>query len=246
MGIFDLFKDNKKIITYPKTSAIIAAAGNGSRMSGVCEDKLFLSFGEKEVIAHTLDAFENAETITEIVVVTSENNIVQIGDLVNGYGFKKVKCVVKGGKTRQISVGIGLENISEDAEYISVADGARPFIKTSVINFVNFKAYTYMAAAACVKVIDTIKQIDEEGLIAKTVDRSKLLAVQTPQSFKKDIYLEAIEKANRMNYDFTDDCQLMELMGRKIYPVMSDYYNIKITTPEDVAFAKAIFESKIE
>ncbi len=243
---FCFFKTRKKENKYPKTVAIIAAAGSGSRMKNVCEDKLFFEIEGLPVIAHTLKAYEEAETITSVVVVARRSLVGDIYALARECGIKKLTAVVPGGESRAESVSLGLAAIPDDARFVAVADGDRPFISPFIIDEVSRAAYKDGAAAACKEVTDTIKELNAEGKIAKTIDRSRLVAMQTPQTFEKTSYAEAVKRISLGLSAATDDCAVMESMGHTVTPVFSDAFNIKITSPEDLVIAKAIAELRKE
>ena len=113
-----------------------------------------------------------------------------------------------------------------------------------MIDAVSAGAYSKGAAAACVKIKDTIKQVDSEGNIRDTIDRTTLLAVQTPQTFSLNLYKAGMAIANKRGVNLTDDCQIIEQIGGKVFAVEGSYNNIKITTPEDIAFAEHIINSE--
>lgn len=246
MGLFEFFKKvDKNQTPRPLTSAVIVAAGNSSRMGKQFGNKQLIEIDGIPIIARTISAFEAAETIDEIIITTKEELIIPIADIVKEFEFEKVSHIIKGGDTRQKSVEYGINNVRTSTKYVCIHDGARPFITPLDIDRVNSSAYTYAAAAIGVKVKDTIKQIDCENFIVSTVDRSKLLAVQTPQSFNLNIYISALELARKHNKDFTDDCQLIENAGGRVYMLEGSYDNIKITTSEDLSLAHVISQRQV-
>ena len=224
-----------------KVSAIIVAAGTSSRMHGI--DKQLLDIGGKPVIARAVFAFEKSEIINEIVIVTREDIIKNINGLVSKYGFTKVKAVVKGGDTRQKSVFNGIAVCSENSEYIAIHDGARPFVTQDIIRNTVNAAIKYGAASAAITAKDTIKIADKNNKIIKTVDRNTVRLMQTPQVFKKEEYINAMNTVPNSEL-FTDDCQLLENYGKPVYVVESSPLNIKITTREDIIFAESILRSE--
>lgn len=223
-----------------KVSAVIVAAGSSSRMHGI--DKQLLDIGGMPVIARAVFAFEKSEIISEIVIVTREDIIGDINDLITKYGLKKVKAVVKGGNTRQESVFNGIVVCSEDSEYIAIHDGARPFVTQDIIKNTVNAAIKFGAASAAVTAKDTIKIADENNRIIKTVDRDTVRLMQTPQVFDKKAYTDAM-KAVPNSEMFTDDCRLLEKFGKPVFTVESSPLNIKITTREDIIFAEAVLRS---
>jgi len=218
-------------------SAIIVAAGNGSRI------KRFPTESQKQtkqltpldgipVVVRSILQFEECEFVDEIIVVAREDELSFYDD----YQFKKVKYVVKGGETRQQSVMNGFKYIKSD--YAAIHDGARCLVTTEMIERVAREAYIHGCATAAEKAKDTLKQSDADGFITATVDRSQIWRAQTPQIFKTDIYRAAIEQ----NIEVTDDCMLVENLGYKIKLVDCGYENIKITTPDDFYLAEAILK----
>lgn len=221
------------------TSAIIVAAGSGSRMN-CAENKQLIEINGTPVIAHTISAFQNAETVDEIVVVASEAILDTVKRIVTDYEFSKVTNVVVGGSTRQKSVLCGINAVNENTDYIAIHDGARPFTTSQLINLVNNTAYENNAAAPGIKVTSTVKVIDKNNFIKKTVDRDDLRLIQTPQTFNYKKYKTLLFSAMANNKEFTDDCQLFEDKNIKIAFVDGESTNIKITTDDDLIFANAI------
>ncbi len=228
------FISEEKMNKKPFVSAVIVSAGSSSRMGGI--NKQFLKICGLPVIAHSIKAFQNCDLIDEIVVVTRQSDIVDVNNIVSDYKFSKVVAVVNGGETRQLSVLNGIKLISNSAEYIAIHDGARPLVTEKVIIDTLNCAIEHNAATTGVKVIDTIKCVDENENIINTPDRTSLRAVQTPQIFKKDLYISAVENVPNSK-DFTDDCKLIEAYGHKVKIVDGNYENIKITTPSDIEIA---------
>ncbi len=243
-----MLMEHIRLFDVPKTykgdkraAAVLVAAGSFARMNGI--PKQLHEIDGMPVIAHTISAFEQAEHIREIVLVARQQDIQAFCNICRQYGFKKVIAVTEGGQTRQQSVIKGVEILSS-SPYIAIHDGARPLIRPQKIDEVVEAAWRFDAAAAAVLVKDTVKIADDDGFIMHTPERSRLWFVQTPQVFETQLFLHAIETASAKNYDFTDDCQLVENIGHKIFLVKSDYDNIKITTPDDIAYVKSIIKAK--
>ena len=219
------------------TSAVIVCAGNSTRMGGV--NKILMPLGEGVVIGQTMKAFEETPEIKEIIIVAREDDFPAIENEAKCAGITKfVKCVA-GGSTRQESVINGIRCISQETELIAVHDGARPLVKPCHISKAVRDALVFGGAALGVPVKDTIKVVDS-GLVVDTPPRKNLYITQTPQIFKKKIYFEGVDFALEHNLDFTDDCQLAEAIGCKVYMTEGDYTNIKITTPEDIKIAETL------
>lgn len=228
----------RMVLQKPYVAAIIAAAGSATRMNGL--DKQFEEIGGIPVIVHSMLALSDSDWIDEIVIVVKQNDITDLFDLIRAYGIPKVRSVVAGGNTRQQSVKIGVEAVSEQTQYIAIHDGARPFVSQQVIADAILDGVRHGAATAAVAVVDTIKMANEDGKIISTPDRNRMFAVQTPQVFQIEYYREAVQAAQKAGRDYTDDCQMLEAIGRPVYLSRGDYANIKITTPADLIAAQAI------
>ncbi len=225
----------------PFTSVIIAAAGRSRRMTST-PDKLFAPLCGRYVIERTLTAFEQAKTVDEIVVVTSDENLEKINALLTQRGYGKVAAVVKGGATRAESVKNGVAKLDGRCEFISIHDGARPFITSDEIDRLHTLAYQKGALCCGAPVTDTVKTF-KDSQIGKTLDRASLFAAQTPQIFKKDIYLDALEKAGEKIDSFTDDSSIVEAAGYTVYGEYTTLCNMKITTETDLITGRAIINA---
>lgn len=214
---------------------IIVAAGNSTRMGGI--NKQFVELLGIPVIVRSLIAFQNSEAISNIILVTRDDDIPALQLLCEKYGITKLTDIVAGGANRHLSVMNGFACLSEDTESVLIHDGARPLVEDATICAVADALSKYDAVTCAVKVKDTIKQIAADGKIEKTLDRSSLVAVQTPQGVKVKGYLEAVKSAENPEL-FTDDPSVMEAAGYTAYTVDGSYKNIKITTPEDIALAE--------
>jgi 2-C-methyl-D-erythritol 4-phosphate cytidylyltransferase len=146
---------------------------------------------------------------------------------------------VAGGSERQYSVWNGLKRVADAADVVLVHDAARPLVTAQTIEAVIKAAREQGAAIAAVPEKNTIKVVSDAGIVKSTPVRSTLWAVQTPQGFRKEILIEANEKAETDGFLGTDDASLVERLGRPVHVVMSDYSNIKVTTPEDLLVAEA-------
>lgn len=231
-------KQNKEFSdTKPFVTAVIVAAGNSTRMGGV--NKQFLLIDGVPVLIRTLSAFSQSDMIDEIVVAAREEDIPKMYSMIKEYRVLKVAGIVKGGKTRQESVFNAIRRSSPLSEYFAIHDGARPLVTEDIIESTVRAAFSFSAAATGVRVKDTVKVVNEKGVITSTPDRNYLWAVHTPQVFERRLYLAAAD--NVINSEaFTDDCKLLEEYGAEIKMVEGSYENIKITTPEDVDTAQAI------
>ena len=223
-------------------SAIIVAAGQSRRMGGDTS-KQFILIDGVPVIVRTLKAFEIAERIREVVIAARQEDIPQMYALIQDYEITKVKQIITGGETRQESVFRAIAQVDENADFLAIHDGARPLIRPQEIDLAVSAAVEHGAAALGVPVKDTVKQVDADGKIVDTPERSTLRAVQTPQVFSRALYLRAAEQAGEAAAQLTDDCQLIERTGAPVYLVRGAYANLKITTPEDVFAAEGILRA---
>lgn len=223
-------------------SAIIVGAGQSRRMGGDTS-KQFILIDGVPVIVRTLKAFEIAERIREVVIAARQEDIPQMYALIQDYEITKVKQIITGGETRQESVFRAIAQVDENADFLAIHDGARPLIRPQEIDLAVSAAVEHGAAALGVPVKDTVKQVDADGKIVDTPERSTLWAVQTPQVFSRALYLRAAEQAGEAAAQLTDDCQLIERTGAPVYLVRGAYANLKITTPEDVFAAEGILRA---
>lgn len=240
MGLFSRFR-KKKTPERPWCSAVVPAAGSGTRMGG--QDKLLLPLGDFPVLVHTLRALDESACIQEIVVVTRQDLIVPIGQLCKDYAFSKVTKVVLGGATRTESVLAGVREVSERASLIAIHDGARPLVTTPIIDAAVLRAEECGAAAPAVPVKDTIK-VAENGVVKSTPDRATLFAIQTPQVFMAELILGALTKAVQDGASPTDDCAAVERLGIPVALTEGSDENIKITTPTDLLVAEGILSGR--
>ncbi|WNR44307.1 2-C-methyl-D-erythritol 4-phosphate cytidylyltransferase [Paenibacillus roseipurpureus] len=224
-----------------KLGVIIVAAGRGSRM-GTAESKQYLQLGQKPILVHTLQLFQNIHEVDNIVLVVGADDVSRCDGYVASYGLSKVTCVA-GGAERQDSVRRGLAHLQAGTEWVLVHDGVRPFVTQEQVFLCLAKAQEAGAAVLAVPVKDTIKVVDTEKRIQSTPDRRSLWAIQTPQAFRHALLQEAHELAVRDEFMGTDDAMLVERMGTVVHVVEGDYYNIKITTPEDLPWAEWILQN---
>ena len=219
-------------------TAIFPAAGASRRMGGGT-NKNFLEIDGEPVLIRTLKTFSQVERINFLIVVVAKNEVEIVEKLLNAEKNLKPYKITVGGSERQYSVANGLKLVPDDAEIILVHDAARPLVNLQTIEKVIDEAEKFGGAIAAVHEKNTIKIIDEKNFVKETPPRSELVAVQTPQGFRKKILFDAYEQAEKDNFLGTDDAGLVERIGGKIKIVWSDYKNIKITTPEDIKIAES-------
>lgn len=227
-----------------KQTAIVLAGGRGRRMSSDIA-KQYLPVGGVPMLIHALNCFENAGCIDGIILVLPESEIEYVkSEILYGCEFSKLKHIVAGGAERFNSVLNALEKVDEGVVYIH--DGARPFITEEILTGLAEAVKETGACATGVKVVDTIKQTDGNDFIEKTVDRSCLWQIQTPQVFEVSLIKAAYEKfLEAGSPHVTDDTMVVELFGNvKVKMVEGSYENIKVTTPTDMIIAEEILRKR--
>ena len=226
----------------PYTVMMVAAAGGSTRMG---QPKQHIQLGRYPVLIHTLLALQSADAVDEILLIARPEDIDTFMAQAAEAGITKLRTAVAGGATRQQSVANGLAALPAETTLVGVHDGARPLIDPNTVAAVIEAAAECGGAAVAVPVKDTLKRTDADGIIIDTPDRANLWRVQTPQVFDRAALCAAMEAAMAEGKDYTDDCQLMEAAGHKVKLVTGLDTNLKLTTPEDIALAKALMkESK--
>ncbi len=220
-------------------TAVILAAGSGSRMGADTTKQRMSLFGES-VLHRSVRIFSSCEKISGIVVVCKADELDWAGEELSS--FSKIYTIVSGGKTRAESAKIGFNSIPSETEYVAIHDGARCLITEKNIAAVIDGAIEHGAASAGTYIIDTIKQLDGK-MIGATLPRDSLFAAHTPQVFRCSLYREALQNL-ASSENITDDNMLIEALGAHIYPVDTGKNNIKLTTPEDMAYAEYIIERR--
>ena len=217
-------------------SAIIVAAGESQRMGA---DKQFLELLGLPVLLYSLKAYEASPVISEIIVVTREDTLEQVAELIQSAGISKLTKVMAGGETRPESVQNGLFAVSRRTTHVAIHDGARPLVSQRIISEAIDKAIKYNAATPAVPVKSTIKQV-KRSIVVSTPERSELYEVQTPQVFDIDLIKGALAASNKANKQYTDDCAAVEAIGATVHITEGGYENMKLTTPEDMLIAEAL------
>lgn len=221
-----------------KVTAIVLAAGRGSRMESAVQ-KQYLMLGNYPVIYYSLKCFQDSE-VDDIVLVVGQDEIAYCEkEIVKAYNFSKVSKIIAGGSERYESVYNAIMAL-EETEYVLIHDGARPFVTKEMITQSIQGVKNHGACTVAVPVKDTIKEVSNNGFGEKTLDRKKLWNVQTPQSFQVELLRKAyLQMMSSGDTDITDDTMIVErYMGHSVKVLMGDYQNIKITTPEDMKIAE--------
>ena len=222
----------------PSCSVVVVAAGSSSRMGF---DKVLADVGGLPVIVRCLKSFEKAPSVSEVVVVTRTDLVPEVARLCQDFGLSKVVKVIRGGEDRTQSARLGTLECASKAKLIAIHDGARPFVTVQVMEDAGAQAAVNGAAAPAVPVKDTIKAA-HDGLVERTLDRTELYAVQTPQVFDGDLIRAALQKAVDDGVSLTDDCAAVERLGMRVALTPGDERNIKLTTPADLLIGEILSE----
>ncbi len=221
-----------------KILALVPAAGSGRRMGGP-QAKQFLALAGRPILSHTLAVIEAAKEVVGSVVVAraaDQDRVWQ--ECVRPYGLGKVQRVVAGGARRQDSVAAGLAVCRQlGADLVVVHDGVRPLAGPELFAHVIAAARRWGAAICALPAAETIKQVDQRGVVLSTVERSRLWLVQTPQAFETGLLWRAFEQAAAQGWQATDEAGLVEKLGQEVRVVPGSGHNLKITTPQDLALA---------
>ena len=224
-------------------TAIIVAAGDSRRMGF---DKLFTAIAGKPVIAHTISAFQRANSVNEIIVVAREDRQDEIKTIVRDRRSEKVRSIVPGGKHRQDSVRAGLDRLDSATRWVAVHDAARPLITPEQIERVFQQCANHGAAALAEPINDTLKRADSDLLVSGLVDRDQLYAMQTPQIFERQLLEDAYRAVCAENIFVTDEVSAVERMGRKVVLVVNGDFNFKITYPRDLPLADFVLKQRMD
>jgi len=221
--------------------SIIVAAGSGTRF-GTERPKQFLEIGGKPLLIHTLEKFQNCNSIDDIILILSENEIEDFQKTLQNFQISKLSKIIAGGKTRAESVRNGFFSLdSEKTKIVAVHDGARPFVSSEEITETILKAEKNGAVCLVAPVFDTIKKVSG-GKIIETIDRNILRRALTPQTFRFEILQKAFSDEN-FDPNATDECFLVEKAGSEIFFIDGSPKNIKITTKEDFDLAKSFLKN---
>ena len=222
-------------------SAIIVAAGKSVRM-GSNTDKLFLEVAGRPVVVHTWRRFDETKCIDEIVLVVREGMQSAFTELAAKYRLQKKHRVVVGGAERQDSVWSGLLALSPATEIVVIQDAARPCTDEALIAATIDAARETGAAVAAQPVTDTIKESADGRLVTRTLDRARLWAVQTPQTFRVAVIRRALTVVREKGLRVTDDTAACELIGQPVRLVASERPNPKVTVPADLSYLELLLK----
>lgn len=229
--------------------AVIFAGGVGKRMNSKVKPKQFLTMHDIPIIVHTIRHFQKNKNIDSIVVACLDSWMDYTLKLVHDYQLDKVKKVVKGGETGQLSIYHGLvaaEELSKgDKSIVLIHDGVRPLINSTLIDRNIESVIKYGSAITSVEVKETIMEVSSDGTILHIPERKNSRLARAPQSFWLDEVLDVHKKAlDEGKQNFIDSCSMMQFYGKKLHLVDGPEENIKITTPEDFYIMRAILDAK--
>ncbi|HXD68609.1 MAG TPA: 2-C-methyl-D-erythritol 4-phosphate cytidylyltransferase [Gaiellales bacterium] len=219
------------------TWAIVVAGGDGARL-GADRPKAFVGLGGRPLLAHSIDLFEDHPAVDRIVLVVPSEWEEPATLLADELAAGKVAAAVPGGATRALSVAAGLAEVGSDAEAILVHDAARPFASAELVDRVLAALDAHDGAIPALPVTDTVKRV-HGGVVAETLERGELRAVQTPQAFRAAVLRRAYEAPAGAVRDATDCASLVEAAGFAVAAVAGEPENVKITAPDDLARAEA-------
>jgi len=227
---------------------IIPAGGAGKRMGGA-SSKQFMDLAGTPILARTLNVFNGIREIDGIVLVVPQDEIEFAKmAIVDRFHFSRVRQVLAGGQERQDSVRKGIFALGPHAEsddIVVIHDAVRPFVTEELILKSIDECRRYGAVTLGVPVKDTVKQVDAEGVVGRTVDRAVFWLTQTPQTFRMSIISEAYGRAYEEGFRGTDDASLVERIGVGVRMIFGSYENIKITTPEDHEYAEYLVKKRL-
>ena len=223
--------------------AVVLAAGRSTRMGGGL-NKQFVEVLGRPLIYYSLAAFEQCCVVDAIVLVRRSDCAEQADRIARDFSFKKVVAFADGGVERQNSVWNGLERCDRATEIVAVHDGARPLVTPALIESTIVSARSFGTGIAATKVVDTIKEANADKTVIRTVDRTKLWAMQTPQTVRFDLLREAYAKVLEKKLVVTDEAAAVELLGHRVNLVETRFLNLKITTRADLAIAEALLRQR--
>ncbi len=220
--------------------AVIVAGGSGQRMKSDVR-KQYLAFGDRPILAHAVAAFLKCHAVGRIFLVVPDADIAYCRRRILGlFDGRPAIDLVAGGAERQDSVYNGLKAAQGQGAVVAIHDGVRPFIRPTLITQCIAGAEAHGACMPGVPAVDTLKQVGADGIIEKTLDRSRIWCAQTPQTFRYGLIRAAHEQAREKGILETDDAALLERMGHPVRMIRGCRFNLKITTPEDLALAPAV------
>jgi 2-C-methyl-D-erythritol 4-phosphate cytidylyltransferase len=226
-----------------RIAAILPAAGLGTRM-GSEKPKQFLELDGAPIVLHALRRIASCPLVTEIYVATRADDVARLDECFRGENFAQPVCVVRGGDSRQESVGHALREVSDDTELVLVHDAVRPFVTRDQIERVIAEARLCRAAILGIPAMDTVKEVkraslpEDVALITGTIPRERIVLAQTPQAFATKLLKEAFARAEADGVSASDEAGLVERLGINVHVVLGSERNMKITRPADMDLAR--------
>ena len=226
-------------------SAIIVAAGKGVRMNDTIR-KQYLDLAGLPILAHSVMTFDSCDLIDHIFLAVPKEDIEYcLKNILASLELKNKIDLIPGGPRRQDSVYNGLQALKKETSIVVIHDGVRPFIQPGNLSSCILGAKDSGACIIGIAAGDTIKRVGKSGLIEKTLARDGIWLAQTPQAFQYELIIKAHEKARKDGYSGTDDALLVERLGINVRIISGSKSNIKITTQEDLAVAKAMLNAQL-
>ncbi len=220
--------------------AVMVAGGSGSRMRASVR-KQYLNLAGMPIVAHTLMAFDRHPDLERMVLVVPEDDLAWCRtSILAPLSLDHDVQLVAGGHRRQDSVRNGLAALGDADGTVMIHDGVRPFVRLSLMNALLAGSTISGGCIPGIPATDTVKQVDANGVIVRTLNRQQIRLAQTPQTFSLSLIRGAHQLADQRGFIATDDASIAEFAGEKVTMVPGDPDNIKITTPEDLAIAEAI------
>ena len=216
-------------------SVVFLAGGVGKRM-GAKLPKQYIKLGGKEIALYSFEVFAGMSHVREIIVVCEE----EYESVFKSVGVEKTLKFARPGKERQDSCFNGFQEADQSSSLVAIHDSARPLLRAEDAVACFEDAIKYGAAVLGVPVKSTIKEVDGNQLVVRTPDRATLWEVQTPQVIKPELLRKGFEKVKAENLEVTDDVSIIEQLGEPVRITTGDYYNIKLTTPEDLQLAESV------
>lgn len=225
-----------------RVEVVIVAAGRGVRL-GEAQPKQFCPLKGKPIVCWTTEKFEKCQLVDDIILVVPEGMREYVKKkLLPPFKYRKIKTIAEGGKERSDSVFQGLKKVDENTDIVLIHDGVRPLISIHLIERVIQEADRYGAVSLGIPVKETLKKVDEDGLVRETVERNEIRLIQTPQGFKKDLICHVYKKAMELGWSASDDAGLVERFGYKVKIVPGEEANIKITTSLDLELTEMLLK----
>jgi 2-C-methyl-D-erythritol 4-phosphate cytidylyltransferase len=225
--------------TFADVGVVIVAAGSGNRVGGN-ELKQFRWVGGKPMLLHSVQTFQHRRDVAMVVCVLPKAFVGDPPPWLFQCDTDRLLISV-GGRERTESVANGLEDLPDEVNIVLVHDAARPFVSSAMIDRVIAEARQGHGAVAALPVVDTLKEVDDDGRVVRTVERSRLWRAQTPQGFPRDLIEQAHSQARAEHVVATDDAALFERLGLPVVVVRGSERAMKITDEDDFARADALF-----